>query len=220
MKYRDSNMSHSDPSKHAPASVGSLARPHYKAGNYLATEDLRSEQAYRLQRLRRHNRYLHGWGRVCGLRVVPAQDPVRPWGVLICPGYALTCCGDEIEVSNPAPLDIRDYLWARPQINGLPALAAYVGIRFAEERRGPVAAQKAACQCDEMIYASRLRDSFRMDVLWTAPTGGEESPFDLCGGQSAPCPRCGEDPYIILASVELPGSEGQTITLERIHAYS
>lgn len=213
-------MAHSDQSKHAHCPAGSLSRPHYKAGDYLASEDLRSEQEYRWQRLRRHNRHLHGWGRVCGLRVVPAQDAIRPWSVLICPGYAITCCGDEIEVSNPAPLDIRDYLWARPQIAGLPALAAYIGIRFAEERRGPVAAQKAACQCEETIYASRLRDSFQVDVLWAVPIAKEETRFDLCGGKSAPCPRCGADPHIILASVDLPGSEGQPITLERIHAYS
>src|SRR5437762_367436 len=125
MKYRDRPMSHSHPLKHAPAPVGSLPRPHYEAGNFLASEDLRSEQDYRRQRLRRHNRYLHGWGRVCGLRAVPARDALRPWGVLICPGYAITCCGDDIEVSTPTPLDICEYIWARPQVGGVPALAAY-----------------------------------------------------------------------------------------------
>jgi hypothetical protein len=194
-----------------------LSRPHYEVGNYLAAEDLRTEQDYRRQRLRRHNRYLHGWGRICGLRVVPAQDGHRPWSLLICPGYGITCCGDEVEVGNPAPLDIVDYVWARPQVGGLPALAAYIGIRFAEERRRPMAAPRPACQCEELIHPSRLRDSFQIDVLWTAPVVEEGGLVDLCTGQSAPCRKCGKDPYIILARVDLPKSEGQTITLERIH---
>jgi hypothetical protein len=211
-------MSHSDPSKRAPAHAGSLSRPYYEVGDYLATEDLRTEQAYRRQRLRRHNRYLHGWGRVCGLRVVPAHDAPRPWSVLICPGYAISCCGDEIEVRRPTALDIRDYLWARPQVGGLPALAAYIGIRFAEERRKPVAMQRLGCQCEEVLHPSRIRDSFQVDALWTAQLAGDDR-VDLCAGQSAPCRKCGEDPYIILASVDLPKSEGQAITLERIHTF-
>jgi len=213
-------MSHHDPSKRAPAPAGSLSRPHYEVGNYLATEDLRTEQEYRHQRLRRLNRYLHGWGRICGLRVVPAQAAVRPWGVLICPGYAITCCGDDIEVLNPTPLDIHDYIWARPSVAGVPGLAAYIGLRYAEEWRRPIAAQRAACQCEEVINPSRIGDSFQVAVLWAVQAAGGGERFDLCAGQSALCPKCGADPYIILASVDLPKSEGQTLTLERIHTYT
>jgi hypothetical protein len=203
-------------SKFASPPAGSLSRPHYEEGNYLASEDLRAEQDYRQQRLRRHNRHLHGWGRVCGLRVVPAHDVARPWGVMVCPGYAITCCGDELQVCCPSRLDIRDYLWSRPQIGGTPAPAAYIGIRFTEEQHGLVAEQKPSCLCDEATHPSRLRDSFQIDVLWDMPPKTEGA-FDLCSGRSAPCPTCGENPYIILAVVDLPKGEGQTITLERIH---
>src|SRR5262245_29859665 len=84
-----------------------LKRPQYEIGNYLAAADLLTEQRYRLQRLRRHNRYLHGWGVVCGLHVVPARDSTRPWALWVCPGYAISCCGDEIEVPTPAMIDVR-----------------------------------------------------------------------------------------------------------------
>jgi hypothetical protein len=103
-------------------------------------------------------------------------------------------------------------------VGGLPTLAAYIGIRFAEELRRPVAAQNLSCHCEEVIRPSRIRDGFQLDVLWTAPVANNEQ-FDLCAGQSAPCPKCSEDPYLILASVDLPKSEGQPITLEHIHTF-
>lgn len=200
----------------AHVAAGDLLRPHYEAGTYLSAEDLRSEQEYRRQRQRRHNRFLHGSGRVCGLRVVPARDASRPWGVLVCPGYALTCCGDEIELSAAATLDIRDYLWSRPQVGGAPVRTAYIGIRYAEEPSSPAAMKRAACQCDDVMQPSRLGDSFRLDVLWDAPATHSE-PVDLCANQLASCPKCAGEPYVILASIDLPNSEGQGITLERIH---
>jgi hypothetical protein len=48
--------------RRAPKLVGALQRPSYEAGSYLAAHDLLAEQRYRLQRLRHHTRYLHGWG--------------------------------------------------------------------------------------------------------------------------------------------------------------
>ncbi|MGH8554138.1 MAG: hypothetical protein ACREUD_00945, partial [Gammaproteobacteria bacterium] len=98
-----------------------MKRPRYEPGSYLSAKDLLTEQRYRLQRLRQHNRYLHGWGVVCGLQVVPAHEPGRPWGVRVCPGYAIGCCGEEIEVGSSTVVDIRDSLWNRSIENGRPA---------------------------------------------------------------------------------------------------
>ena len=80
--------------RRVPTLVGALQRPRYAAGSSLAAHDLRTEQRYRLQRLRRHHRYLHGWGVICGLLVVPAGDPRRPWAVQVCPGVChWSLCG-------------------------------------------------------------------------------------------------------------------------------
>src|SRR3989442_1496490 len=94
--------------RRAPTLVSALQRPDYKSGIYLAAHDLLTEQRYRLQRSRRHDRYLHGWGVICGLLVVPATDPSRPWAVYVCPGYAIGPY-DEIEVQTPAAVDVREY---------------------------------------------------------------------------------------------------------------
>ena len=126
----------------APTLVGALQRPRYAAGSSLAAHDLRTEQRYRLQRLRRHHRYLHGWGVSCGLLVVPATALRRPWAVQVCPGYAIGPYADEIEVRTPAAVEVRDYLWRRPHdAAGHPVRVAYVGIRDAEQQGRPVPSQ-------------------------------------------------------------------------------
>jgi uncharacterized repeat protein (TIGR01451 family) len=195
--------------------AGALARPDYMPGNYLAIQDLSIEQQYHLQRQRRHRRYLHGWGVVCGLWVVPARDYTRPWAVQVCPGYAIGPYGDEVEVQTPAPVDVRDYLWRRPSdAAGIPA---YVGIRYAEQQVRPVPAQPPGCRCEETVYApSRIRDGFQVDVLWKLPEPDTAEGFDICEQGLAPCPECPEIPYLVLACITLPASEGDPITHGRI----
>jgi uncharacterized protein DUF11 len=202
----------------APKLVGALQRPSYEAGSYLAAHDLFTEQQYRLQRLRRHNRYLHGRGVICGLLVVAATDPRRPWAVQVCPGYAIGPYADEIEVQTPAAVDVRDYLWRRPHdAAGDLVRLAYVGIRYAEQQVRPVPRQPPGCRCEETIYdPSRTQDGFPVDVLWQLPGPDGAAGFDVCEQGLAPCPECPESPYVVLARISLPASEGDPITRDRI----
>jgi len=194
-----------------------LERPLYEPGHYLASSDLRAQQRYLLQRLRRHNRYLHGWGVVCGLWVAPARDPGRPWEVFVCPGYALGPYGDEILVGRREPVDIRDWIWRRPVMLRRPATVAYVAIRYTEFAASPLPARSAACGCDDPVYVpSRIRDSFKVEILWALPQPEASDPFDLCSDKTPPCPRCPESPYVVLASVILPASEGDPIRVQDI----
>ena len=61
--------------KYLPAPAGAFKRPKYSSGVYLTASDFLAEQFYRRQLQRRHHRYLHGWGVVCGLQVVAVKDP-------------------------------------------------------------------------------------------------------------------------------------------------
>src|SRR5262249_27685137 len=150
--------------------TGALPRPRYEAGDFLTARDLLTEQRYRLLRMRRHDRYLHDRGIVCGLWVAPVNDPHRPWAAQVCPGYAISCCGDEIIVPAPVVVDVRDYLWTRPLIDGKPAPVAYIGIRYAEEEVRPIPTIISSCGCDDPLYQpSRIRDGFLVDVLWALP---------------------------------------------------
>ncbi|HEY0370958.1 MAG TPA: hypothetical protein VGD79_03100 [Thermoanaerobaculia bacterium] len=72
-----------------------LERPRYFAGQLLTEAELNSEQAYVIAKNRLHNRYLHGWGVVCGLEVVCSS--CDGW-VHIREGYAIDPCGNDIIV--------------------------------------------------------------------------------------------------------------------------
>jgi PKD repeat protein len=87
-----------------PTETTGLLRPLYFDRQQLTAADLTAGQDYLRARLRRHNRYLHGWGVVCGIEV-SAQ---LPWHVQVGAGFALTPQGDEIEIpTGVALLDIQ-----------------------------------------------------------------------------------------------------------------
>lgn len=83
----------------------STERNRYFTGKYMAARDFQDEQTYFLSRHRLHNRLLHGWGIVCGLKVTyhpdhernPDSECSRRW-VVVHPGIALDCCGRELIV--------------------------------------------------------------------------------------------------------------------------
>lgn len=80
-------------------------RNRFFTGKYMAARDFQDEQSYFLSRHRMHNRLLHGWGIVCGLKVTyhpdhahnPKSECASRW-VVVHPGIALDCCGRELLV--------------------------------------------------------------------------------------------------------------------------
>jgi len=195
-----------------------LQFPIYRDSQYLASRDLLDAQTYFLKRLRCGNRYLHGWGIVCGLRVVPAYDTRLPWGIRVCPGYALDPCGNEICISVARVVDVRDYLWLRPAVRNAPAAVAYVAIKYTEEPRGLVVKTVSRCGCNEPVYEpSRIRDSSQVDIVWSAPPKIDQAPTDICSDSTPLCPAPSSTPYMYLASVVLPTSEGDPLTASLIY---
>jgi hypothetical protein len=195
-----------------------LNRPAYEENGVLHSCDLKAAQRYLIQRMRRHNRHLHGWGVICGLQVVPGDDPLRPWSVRACPGYAVGPYGDEIVVVRSAAVDVRDFLWLRPVAGGLPAPIAYVGIRYAECPERQMPKLTAHCQCDESVYVpTRIREGFEIDILWTAPVVTIREEFPICQRRLALCPECPADPHVFLARLTLPTDEGDPIEAQHIN---
>jgi hypothetical protein len=70
-----------------------FVRPRFFAGQLLTDTDLTALTGYMLDKNRLHNRYLHGYGVVCGLQV--ECDACSP-EVIVRPGYALDACGNDI----------------------------------------------------------------------------------------------------------------------------
>ena len=77
-----------------------LKRPTFFAGRLIDAATLQSEQDYHREKLRRHNRNLHGFGIVSGLGVhVDATAAADGDCIVVDPGYAIDRCGEEIAVS-------------------------------------------------------------------------------------------------------------------------
>jgi len=203
-----------------------MPRPEYFIGSFLSAVDLRAEQEYRQGRLHRHTHMLHDHGVVCGLRVVPARDPARPWAVLVCPGYAIDCCGREIEVPEAARLDIREHLWKHPggwlkqYYSSLAAETqptAYVAVRYTEESVHPIPAPPPGCGCEDTVYeSSRICDGYRLNVLWNPPPNSKPT-ADLCAETTPTCPGCTDQLHVILARIALPVSQRDPIAASHIH---
>jgi hypothetical protein len=88
-----------------PACTGlnCLDRTRFFAGQLLTEADLNHEQSYLLAKNRLHNRFLHGWGVVCGMQVVCGE--CDGW-VTVKTGYAIDPCGNDIIVCQDQPFNV------------------------------------------------------------------------------------------------------------------
>ena len=185
---------------------GALARPDWQPGAEFTAADLRLDQRYKQQRIRRHLRLVHGWGVVCGLTVVAAGEN---WYLFVCPGYGIGPCGDEIVVLTPYRFNVHDYLWTRPQ-GGNVGNIVWIAIEAIESPEG-VAAPPCGCGCNPCNcsqtseQAVRIADGFRIVVSWTPPILYQGN-FDVCSGGNPVCPPCPETCALTLARVSLPRS--------------
>jgi hypothetical protein len=172
------------------------SRPEYIAGSNFSAGALTTEQQARREHGRLHNRFLHGWGVVCGLQVVPAGDPAMPWAIRICPGYAVSPCGDEIDLRCAVVVNIAEWIWAlRTPAVAQPA-EVLIAIRYAtaEER-------------------TRIADCFRIDVLPVSEVPAPPPAVDLCSKAQVACsPTRPASAYVPLSVVELPQSPFLVIT--------
>lgn len=83
---------------------GVLVRPSFFAGQLLTDDDLQALTDYTVTKQRLHNRFLVGSGVACGLAVT--CHPCGGGRVIVQPGYAVDCCGNEILVPCAVDLDI------------------------------------------------------------------------------------------------------------------
>jgi len=156
----------------------------------LTADDMRAEQQYIRERFRRHNRYLHGWGIVCGCGVAAPPVEAHPWQVKISPGYVITPRGDEILIPNDVSLDLAAE-WRQPYDpcgNVVPCLptssrtteietkTVYLAVCYAECDVRPVRMYPAGCGCDDAACEySRTREGFEFVLLDELPKSHQEA---------------------------------------------
>lgn len=201
-------------------------RPRYFPRQLITPDDLTLEQDYFRNRLRRHNRLLHGWGVVCGALVCAAPDPSAtgaflPWTVIVQRGYVLGPYGDEIVLDCERTVDLRTR--GVTGITGEPCVeppdpwcsdvftpptgrdTLYIAVRYKESMSRPVRVQPVGCGCEEtQCEYSRWRDGYEIGVLTDCPEMHENPPSrdDIAKGPNPTCPDCPSSPWVGLAKVE------------------
>jgi hypothetical protein len=194
-----------------------LERVRFFPRQILGADDLNAEQRYFREKQRRHNRYLHGWGAVCGCEVKPSPTHAKPFQVVICPGYVITPQGDEIMIGTPALFDLATCLVSSddpcalsapcPPITSSTPLRSviYLAVCYRECVTRPVRVAPAGCSCDEAeCDYSRIRDAYQFSCLSQkpAPAAGPTCQ-QLCDGVILPCPPCPQDNCVVLATIRL-----------------
>jgi hypothetical protein len=128
---------------------GSVTRVRYFFGQLLTAAEFTAEQDYFRERLRRHNRALHGVGVVRGLELSVAGDTVH-----VAPGVAIDARGEELVVAHPLDLQI-------------PAgVAWYVTLAFAECETDPAPTPEPGA-----VEFTRVREHYRI-AFASAPLSG------------------------------------------------
>jgi hypothetical protein len=197
-----------------------LERLRYFPRQLLTADDMRVEQDYFREKQRRHNRFLHGWGVVCGLLVQP-NPTAGPLVVTVCPGYALGPCGDEIYVPDPVDFDLTPITQQLAQPScanpGMAAAFTETGllslvIRYAECQTRPVRTLPAGCACDDSACEfSRIRDGFEIRCIAQRTVSDKQAPPTLCEingditHQLPPMPAAPSSDWVQLASIQLVG---------------
>jgi hypothetical protein len=156
-----------------------LCRPRYYSGQLLTETDLTAEQDYLLAKNRLHNRYLHGWGVVCGLDVNCHPD-CAGW-VRITQGYALDPCGNDVVVCGDVDLPVLD------MINDCLRAASQDQPDCPPRLQGQVDCDPSGTWCLSVIYeetATRPMASLRR-------SGGRGQASCACGGAGPCAPSCG-----------------------------
>ena len=160
--------------------IQNLERVRYFFGKLLSAEDLQEEQSYLLNRLRRHNRFMHGWGVVAGLEVSisPGNE------VVIGAGLAIDCAGNEIAIPEPVRITVS-------ATEG----TLYVAVRYQELDVRPVPVA-------EGVEFSRIREGAEAVLL-------EANPGARHTGAGPRTPGCGQAHPLWLAKLTWRQSEWQ-----------
>ena len=183
---------------------GALAMPDWQAGSSVTAAELELEQRYLVQRGRRHLRLVHGWGVVCGLNVVPVAGS-GGWEFVVCPGYGVGPCGDELFLNRQLVFNLRDFLWMRPL--DADSELALVQLEIAEIPEAYEARASSGCGCgcgcEDGLQASKLADAPRITIAWSRSISFAAG-ATLCSGKPLPCPVCPGSCALTLGSIALP----------------
>ncbi len=147
--------------------IGPFSRNHYFTGKLLVERDFRDEQQYFIDKIRHHDQLLHGWGVICGLKVVQHANPAcQNRIVCIEPGAAVDCCGHDIIVREQDCVDITTL----PEYEELSASAEshtlQICLRYKECPTEKIPVLYDDCACDSSQCApNRILESYEVGLI-------------------------------------------------------
>jgi hypothetical protein len=145
-------------------------RVNYSFGLVLGVDEFLQEQTHLLEKHRRHNRMLHGFGTAAGLKVTVPGD-VNPPEIRVASGLAVSPGGYDICVPSTMCAKVNDWLAANAQELhdrfGPPpvSIGVCVVLCYRECATDVVPVPGEPCRSDEDAMApSRLADSFELKL--------------------------------------------------------
>lgn len=211
---------------------GSIERPRFFPRQLVTPDDLTLGQEYFRNKLRRMNRYLHGWGVVCGAKV---ETSTKPWMVIVHPGYILGPYGDEIVIEQDVCFDLRtrctsggadacddvvidplcpDRIVDTGRTGNAPL---YIALRYKEVPARPVRVAPVGCGCDDTSCEfSRWQDGYEICVLDACPDSHAKPPSldQFAKPTTIPeCPPCPTEPWVVLAIATVDG-QGRVVSID------
>src|SRR4051794_7259956 len=203
----------------------SLERSRFFPRQLVGADDLTQDQIYFREKLRRHNRLLHGWGIVCGAGVT--SDDCN---AVVAPGYILGPYGDEILIDQATTIDVCRQgsvssldcgdvdVWCGDPPRVRDGATVFLAVRYVERLTRQVRVAGCGCGCDgdECEY-TRTRDGFELKVLTELPTSYRQKVTQRnsvqaawsCGDDGAAgraaCPECPSEPWVILCDLVVSG---------------
>lgn len=163
-------------------SLDCLVQPRFFCGQLLTDQDLTALLRWTQDKLRLA-RYRHGWGVVCGLEVHRHPDSGKSDHVIVGPGYAVSCCGDDIIVCEETPFNLGDA--CRREEAHCAELSSHGGaatgetecsidlyIHYWEKESDPqTALGRSVCRQVAKCEYSRTRETFRL--AWQPAVDGD-----------------------------------------------
>jgi hypothetical protein len=209
----------------AAKAAPSSQRPRYYARQVVTADDLNLEQQYFREKLRRHNRLLHGFGVVCGVDVIAGTDPYM---VTVKCGALISPEGDDITIPRDVGFDVRRQCTAPPETQDAsdpwckdptpppPKGALHIAVRYLQKKDRLVRVPAGGCSCDvDGCEFTRWTDWYEICVIDHCPDSHLNPPKfqDLFPphGAAPPCPPCPTEPWVVIAKVTVDDAGKVTV---------
>ena len=203
-------------------------RARYFHGMLMTDRDFTKEQRYHIEKRKLLNRMLHGSGVVCGLEIRPTDCSSSK--IVINPGLALDCNGNEIYVQESYELEVEQIIKSEILKKQTGEEMCYDGnetdvekwhviVRYSEVSTDQVAVYAPGGGCEEKVCDySRTTEGYCFDLVKNPdvsikipddPCNTESPPTDekkkelICENLLLPCPDCCDDPFVVLGSINI-----------------